>query len=62
MYQRRGRGRFSALSLVIELVSTVVVLWVFFVIELIRCPAFSDDPVTIFQYIQFLIQSIKIPA
>jgi len=57
LFQRR-RERFSALNLVVELISTVVTLWFFFVLKLIRYPAYSDKPITIFQYIIFLLQSL----
>ena len=57
MFQRR-RERFSALNLIAELITTAVTLWVFFVLKLINCPVCSDKPVTIFQYIIFLAQSL----
>lgn len=55
---RRRRDRFSALNLVVELISTVVTVWVLFFLKLIRCPACSNEPVTIFKYIIFLIQNL----
>jgi len=61
LFQRR-RERFSALNVVVELISTVVTAWIFFFLKLINCPACSDEPVTIFQYIIFLIQNISVAA
>lgn len=57
MFQRR-RERFSALNLVVELISTVVTVWFLFFLKLVRCPAYSDEPLTIFQYFVFLLQSL----
>jgi hypothetical protein len=55
---RRRRERFSALNLIVELISTGVTVWFLFFLKLIRCPTYSDEPVTIFQYIIFLIQNL----
>lgn len=46
------------MNLVVELVSTAVTFWVFFSIKLIKHHAFSDDPITLFQWIIFIIQDI----
>ncbi len=58
MIFHKGRERFSALNLVVELISTAVSFWVFFSIKLIKHHAFSDDPITLFQWIVFIIQDI----
>ena len=55
---RRRRERLSALNLAVELISTVVTVWFIFFLKLISCPSCSDEPVTIFQYIVFLIQNL----
>jgi uncharacterized protein with PQ loop repeat len=58
MISDKGSDRFSALNLVLELVSTAITFWVFFSIRLIKDHAYSDNPITLFQWIVFIIQDI----
>jgi len=58
MIPDKRRERFSALNLIAELVSTAVTFWAFFAIKLIKNHPYSDEPITLFQWIIFLIQDI----
>jgi len=46
---------------IVEIISVAVMLWVFFGLRLIRCPTYADGPITIFQYLIFLLQSLSAP-
>jgi len=58
MIPDRSRERFSVVSLIVEIISTFVTFSIFFLFKLVKYPAYSDEPITLFQWTVYLIQEI----
>jgi len=54
----RQRDKFNALNLLVELISTLVTIWIFFFIKLIKGHAYSQEPITLCQWAIYLIQDL----
>lgn len=57
MFQRHT-DRFNALNLLVELIVTLITICIFFFIKLIKSPAYSEEPITLCQWIVYFIQDL----